>query len=47
MADPKDLREAADAIRDVRRLTAVQRHPELEDPLKQAGVGPKRVSESS
>jgi hypothetical protein len=36
MADPKDLRDAADAIRDVRRLPAVQRHPELEGPLRQA-----------
>ena len=36
MADPKDLQEAADAIRNVRRLTAVQRHKELNEPLQQA-----------
>ena len=36
MADPKDLQEAADAIRDVRRLPAVQRHKELNQPLQQA-----------
>jgi len=36
MANPKELREAADAIRDVRRLPAVQRHKELEDLLKRA-----------
>ena len=36
MADPKDLQDAADAIRDVRRLPAVQRHRELDEPLKQA-----------
>ena len=36
MANPKELQEAADAIRDVRRLPAVQRHNELEDRLRQA-----------
>ena len=36
MADPKDLKEAADAIREVRALPAVQRHKELDDPLRQA-----------
>ncbi len=36
MANPKELQEAADAIRDVRRLPAVQRHQELEDLLRQA-----------
>jgi hypothetical protein len=36
MANPKELEEAADAIRDVRRLPAVQRHKELEDLLRQA-----------
>lgn len=36
MADPKDLWEAAEAIRDVRRLPAVQRHKELSEPLQQA-----------
>jgi hypothetical protein len=36
MADPKDLQEAADAIREVRGLAAVQRHKELDDPLRQA-----------
>ena len=36
MADPKDLREAADAIREVRTLPAVQRHKELDDQLRQA-----------
>jgi len=30
MANPKELQEAADAIRDVRRLPAVQRHKALE-----------------
>jgi len=36
MADPKDLQEAADAIRDIRGLPAVVRHKELEEPLRQA-----------
>ena len=36
MADPRDLQEAADAIHEVRALPAVQRHKELEDPLRQA-----------
>ena len=36
MADPKDLQEAADAIHEVRGLPAVQRHIELEEPLRQA-----------
>jgi hypothetical protein len=36
MADPRDLKEAADAIRDVRRLPAIQRHKELDEPLGQA-----------
>jgi hypothetical protein len=36
MADPKDLQEAADAIHEVRELAAVQRHKELEEPLRQA-----------
>jgi hypothetical protein len=36
MANPKDLQEAADAIHDVRALPAVQRHKELDDPLRQA-----------
>ena len=36
MADPKDLQEAADAIHGVRALPAVQRHKELDDPLRQA-----------
>ena len=36
MADPKDLPEAADAIHEVRGLAAVQRHKELDDPLRQA-----------
>lgn len=36
MADPKELQEAADAIRDVRRLPAVQRHKELENLLQRA-----------
>jgi hypothetical protein len=36
MADPKDLQEAADAIHEVRGLAAVQRHKELDDPLRQA-----------
>jgi hypothetical protein len=36
MADPKDLQEAADAIREVRSLAAVQRHKELDDWLRHA-----------
>ena len=36
MANPEELQEGADAIRDVRRLPAVQRHKELEDLLRQA-----------
>jgi hypothetical protein len=38
MANPKELQEAAEAIRDVRRLPAVQRHQQLEDLLQQAEV---------
>ena len=36
MVNPEELREAAEAIRDVRRLPAVQRHKELEDLLRRA-----------
>jgi hypothetical protein len=36
MADPEELQEATDAIREVRQLPAVQRHKELEDLLRQA-----------
>jgi len=36
MANPKELQEAANAIRDVRRLPAVQRHKELEGLLQRA-----------
>ena len=36
MANPKELQEAADAIPDVRRLPAVQRHKQLESLLQQA-----------
>jgi len=36
MANPRELQEAAEAIRDVRRLPAVQRHQQLEDLLQQA-----------
>ena len=36
MANPKELQQAADAIQEVRRLPAVQRHPELEDLLRRA-----------
>ena len=36
MADPKDLEKAADAIHEVRGLAAVQRHKELDVPLRQA-----------
>ncbi len=36
MADPKELQEAADAIHQVRGLAAVQRHKELDAPLRQA-----------
>ena len=36
MANPEELQEAADAIRGVRELPAVQRHKELEDLLRRA-----------
>ena len=36
MADPKELEEVADAILRVRRLSAVQRHQELDTPLRLA-----------
>jgi hypothetical protein len=36
MADAKELQEAADAINQVRGLAAVQRHKELDAPLRQA-----------
>ena len=36
MANPKELQEAAEAIRNVRRLPAVQRHRQLEDLLQRA-----------
>src|SRR5262249_49094257 len=36
MANPKELQEAAEAIRNVRRLQAVQRHHQLEDLLQRA-----------
>ena len=36
MANPKDLKEAADAIRAIRALPAVQRHKELDEPLRRA-----------
>jgi hypothetical protein len=36
MANPKELQQAAEAILDVRRLPAVQRHQQLEDLLQQA-----------
>jgi len=36
MANPKELQEAAEAIRSVRRLPAVQRHRQLEDLLQRA-----------
>ena len=36
MANPKELQEAAEAIRNVRRLPAVQRHQQIEDLLQQA-----------
>jgi hypothetical protein len=36
MANPKELEEAAEAIRDVRQLPAVQRHKQLEGLLQQA-----------
>jgi len=36
MANPKELQEAAAAIRDVRRLPAVQRHKELDGLLQRA-----------
>jgi hypothetical protein len=36
MVNPKELQQAADAIQEVRRLPAVQRHPELEDLLRRA-----------
>jgi hypothetical protein len=36
MAEPKELQEAANAIHEVLSLAAVQRHKELDDPLRQA-----------
>ena len=36
MADANELQEAADAIHQVRGLAAVQRHKELDAPLRQA-----------
>ena len=36
MANPKELQEAAEAIRNVRRLPVVQRHRQLEDLLQRA-----------
>jgi len=36
MADPQELQEAADAIFKVIQLPAVQRHPELDGPLRAA-----------
>jgi hypothetical protein len=36
MANPKELLEAAEAILTLRRLPAVQRHQELDGPLRQA-----------
>jgi hypothetical protein len=36
MADPKDLQDVAKAIHKIRGLAAVQRHKELDDPLRQA-----------
>jgi hypothetical protein len=36
MANPKELQEAAEAIRNLRRLPAVQRHRQLEDLLQRA-----------
>jgi len=36
MANPKELQEAAEAIRNVRRLPAVQRHRQLEDLLQRS-----------
>jgi hypothetical protein len=36
MANPQDLQEAADAIRAIRALPAVQRHQELDEPLRRA-----------
>jgi hypothetical protein len=33
MANPQELQDAADAILNVRRLPAVQRHKELNEPL--------------
>jgi hypothetical protein len=36
MADPKDLQEVSEAIHQVRGLAAVQRHKELDEPLRQA-----------
>ena len=36
MADPRELEEAADAIFRIRLLSAVQRHQELDTPLRLA-----------
>ncbi len=42
----KELQEAADAIRVVRRLPAIQRHQELEDPFTTSrGMGAKGISQ--
>ena len=41
MADPQDLQEVADAIR---ALPAVQRHQELDEPLRRAEWARKRIS---
>jgi len=36
MANPEELQEVAEAIHDVRRLPAVQRHQQLDDLLQKA-----------
>jgi len=41
--NPEELQEAADAIRGVRQLAAVQRHKELEDLLRRAEEWDRRA----
>jgi len=36
MPNPIELQEAAEAIRNIRRLPAVQQHKQLDDPLQQS-----------
>ena len=47
MANPDELLEAAEAIRNVRRLPAVQRHEQLEDLLQKATLSTNGVAPNS